>query len=145
MIGKIQEFWRIVYDKYKDEADIRDEDKQILSDMCLLVLYLSPLDESNKEMIKLVSRYVETDFNSTQFIESLNILKNNGEPEKTANIIGEIFISMLENAIPTFREENIKEIISFVKKYNVLLSNSICDTYGRRGIDTFRDLWEKSN
>lgn len=144
IIDKIKKFWQFIFDRYKNKMSLNDEDKGILSDMCLIVLYIVPIDESSKEWIKLVARHVEYKFNSTQFIESLNKMKNIGDPKITAGYIGEIFNEILYYSMPTFPEELIRELIKFIKDNNQSkLSNNIIDNYEGRGVETYRDLYER--
>lgn len=77
------------------------------------------------------------------------------EDENSVRRIGEIFLKVLENSTPTFRQEDIHLIVKRSyelwkknpQKYGKVKTdaNNICVTYGRRGIHFLKDTWAEYN
>lgn len=148
MKGKIIEFWRRLYERYKekDEKSLTQEDKKILSSASKLTVFLPQIDTESYEWLMLSTPYVHEDFNSSFFIKSLDELKNKGDSKETAKYIGEIYLKMLEKITPDYDKKHIRSIIEFL--YNAGAqenANRICNIYGSRGYDFLRDIYEKYN
>ena len=61
---KIIEFWAWLYIKYKNKQSIDENDKEILSDVTKLTVFLPKIDEENIEWLKLSAKYLRLDLNS---------------------------------------------------------------------------------
>ncbi|MFQ3675017.1 MAG: hypothetical protein SNJ64_00545 [Endomicrobiia bacterium] len=144
--NKIINFWRWVYEnKYegKQENELTDEDKRILSELCKLTVFLPEITDKNFEWLKTSARYVDIGFHSSIFIEYLNELKDKGQ---SVNFIGKVYLEMLKNSTPDFREEDIIEIVEFLYSRNKKEeADEICNIYGSRGLEFLRMLYEKNN
>lgn len=145
--NRIVEWWQWIYKKYKDEKaeTLTKKDKEILSDLSQLTVFLSQIDSKNYNWLLLSAAYL--DFHSSLFIfEYLNKLKEKGESVK---YIGKIILKILENSTPGFRQEDIKSIVEFLyksgHKKQKREADKICNIYGSRGFEFLRDLWEKYN
>lgn len=142
---KIINFWRWIYEnKYKryqeEESGLTDDDKKILSELSLLTVYLPEINEENSKWLELSARYVE---NSAFFIEYLNRLKDKGN---SADFIGDVYLRMLEKQTPDFRQEHIIEIVDYLyQQGKKRQADEICNTYGERGYDFLKDVWQKYN
>ncbi len=144
MKGRIIEFWRQLYKRYKDENRLTQEDKKILSYVSKLAVFLDQIDSESFEWLMLSALYVQEDFNSPYFIECLDELKEKGNRKETVKYIGEIYLKMLEKITPDFDQKHIRSIIEFL--YNAGAqenANKICNIYGSRGLDFLRDIYEK--
>jgi len=75
-----------------------------------LTVFLPKLNKDNSEWLKLSTRYLEIDFDSSYFIEYLNKLKDKGDSKETSKYIGEIFLNMLSNFTPDYDQEHIRSI-----------------------------------
>jgi len=142
--GKIISFWRWVYEKkYKDKKNFNDKDKEILSELSRLTLFLPEINSENKNWLMLSAPYTYISFNSPFFIECLNYLKDKGDSYK---YVGKIFLKMLENSPPDFKKEDIRSIVNFLYQKGIKEeANKICNIYGSRGLDFLRNLYEKYN
>jgi hypothetical protein len=113
---KIIEFWRLIYERYKDkdEKSLSQEDKLILSSASKLTALLPSIDAESYEWLMLSALYVSEDFNSSFFIEYLDELKNKGDSKETAKYIGEIYLKLLEKITPDFDQKHIRSIVEFL-------------------------------
>lgn len=148
MKGKIIDFWKLVYEKYKstDEASLTKEDKHILSAVSKLAAFLPKIDTESYGWLIVSSPYVHEDFSSNFFIEYLDELKDRGERSETAKYIGDIYLKMLEKITPDFDQKHIRSIVEFLYAVGATESaDRICNTYGARGADFLRDIYEKNN
>lgn len=146
MREKIIEFWRLLYEKYKDkdEGSLTREDKHILSAVSKLATFLPKIETESYEWLMISSPYVHEDSNSSFFIKYLDDLKNKGDNSKTAKYVGDIYLQMLDKSTPDYDEEHIRSIVEFL--YNAGAKDSaekICTIYRSRGQEFLRDLYEK--
>ena len=73
------------------------------------------------------------------------------EDEESLKRISKIYLKVLENTTPTYEEENIKTIVTrlyeLAKAKNLpdlkVEADTICNTYGRRGVHFLKPIWEK--
>lgn len=141
---RIIEFWKLLYEKYKEISILTEEDKKILSNVAKLATILPQIDKENCEWLKLSGPYVSEGFNSSFFIEYLDELKDKGNSKKTANYIGEIFLKMLEKFIPDHDEKHIRSIVEFLYKSDAEEhASKICNIYGAGGYEFLRDIHDK--
>lgn len=140
---RIIEFWRWLYEKYKDNKTLKEEDKQILSNAAKLAAIFPQIDKDNFKWLMLSAPYVHITFNSF-FIEYLDELKDKGDVKETAKYIGEIYLKMLDYFTPDFDQKHIRSIVEFLyKSSNREGANKICNIYGTRGNEFLRDIYEK--
>jgi len=149
MRTRIINFWREVYKKIKDKDEILKNDKEILSEITKLIIFLPRFDEENYKWIMLSAPYVQEHYNSAYLLECINKLKDKGDPIFTAQKIGSIFIEMMKTFKPDFDVEDIRSIVDFLYKVNDLevkkLVNSICDEYAKNNIEIVTDIYNKYN
>lgn len=144
---KIIEFWRWVYEnQYKSSKDLLKEDKETLSEISKLTVFLSKIDSENFAWLIKSASCVNIHFHSSFFIEYLDELKDKGESSK---YIGKIFLKMLENFTPDFRQENIISIVEYLYdtkvEEQIEEAKGICNTYGSRGYEFLRPIFEGHN
>ncbi|MCK5533819.1 hypothetical protein KAI68_01790, partial [bacterium] len=136
------------YDKYKDKKveELSKEDKEILSNLSKLTVFLSKIDSKNFNWLMKTASCSYIYFPAAFFVEYLEERKDKGEGVK---YIGKIFLKMLEGYTPEFRKEDIYSIVEFLYKSKDKKikkeANEICNIYGKRGIDFLRKLWKKNN
>ncbi|MCK4353289.1 hypothetical protein KAW65_07780 [candidate division WOR-3 bacterium] len=142
IIKRIIDFWRWVYkNHYENPKEITGDDKIILSDLCLLTVFLSKIDSANFEWLKLSACYVNTRFNSRFFIEYLDRLKDD------KCYVGEILLEMLNNFIPPYPdlEAHVKSIVEYLYKTKIdkckANADKICNIFGENGYDFLRSLY----
>lgn len=149
IIKRIIDFWRWVYKKHYENStpeDISEEDKVILSHLCLLTVFLPKINSQNFEWLKLSARYVETRFNSNFFIEYLDGLKDD------KCYVSEIFLDMLNNFIPypySKSKSHIQSIVVHLYKIGIdkckKAADDICNIYGKNGFDFLRGIYDRYN
>ncbi|MEW6419544.1 MAG: hypothetical protein AB1480_15760 [Nitrospirota bacterium] len=146
MRGKVIEFWRYLYEKYKGEEEsiLSREDKQILSAASKLAALLPQIDAEFYNWLMLSAPYVKEDYNSSFFIEYLYELKDKGDRSETSKYIGDIYLKMLEKITPDFDQKHIRSIVEFLYDTGTTDSASrICNIYGSRSYEFLRDIYEK--
>ncbi len=146
MKGKIIQFWKNLYEKYKsrDKKSLTQQDKKILSSVSRLAVFLPKIETDTYDWLMLSANYVHEDFNSSFFIKSLDGLKDKGDRNKTAKYIGDIYLRMLDKGSPDYDKKHIRSIVEFL--YNAGAqenANKICNIYGSRGNEFLRDIYEK--
>jgi hypothetical protein len=150
-VDRILDFWRKLFEHYKTREDntYTIEDKQILSAVSRLAVFLPFIDDKYVEWLKLSAPYVAIENNSWFFIEYLDMLKDKGEINITAKYIGEIYLEMINDGqyLPEFPEDHIKSIIEylFIKESPSANARQICDQYLRNQVMLIKGICEKYN
>ncbi len=138
-------FWRWLYkNKFESKAtsSLSKDDVLILSRLTLLTTFLKKIDEEALNWVRLSSKYVDEEYNSSFFVESLNQFKDS---ESLKNV-GKIYLEMLKYYAPDYDKEHIKATIErLYKKNHKEIANKICDEYGKRGYEFLRNLYNKYN
>lgn len=145
--GKIIDFWKLLYHRYKvkDEKSLTQQDKQILSSVSKLTIFLPQIDVESYEWLMLSAPYVHEGFNEPFFIEYLDGLKEKGNKEEVAKYIGAIYLKILDKITPDYDTKNIRSIVEFLSNTDAKnIAIEICNIYGKRGNDLLRDIYEKS-
>jgi hypothetical protein len=145
---KIIEFWKVIYERYKDkdEKSFSHEDKLILSSISELAALLPSIDAEFYKWLMLSAPHVNEDFRYSFFIEYLDEIKDKGENKETAKYIGEIYLKMLERGTPDHDKKHIRSIVEFLYDAGAQeYANKICNIYGSRGSEFLRDIYEKFN
>lgn len=145
MKERIVDFWRWVYKKkYKEkqQQQLDEEDKKILSDLSKLAVFLEKIDCENYEWLKLSAPYVHIDFNSPFFIEYLDNLKD--KDKDAGKYVGEIFLKILKKSTPDYDQKHIRSIVEYLyisdfENY----ADKICNIYGHGGHEFLRDIYQK--
>ena len=138
----INDFWRWVYEnKYKEIKQFKEEDKEILSELSKLTVFLEKIDAENYEWLSLSAPYIHVDFNAPFFLKYLNNLK--GKDKDAGKYVGEIFLKILENSTPDYDQKDIRSIVEYLyisdlKNY----ADDICDKYAKKGLEFLRDIYE---
>ena len=139
----IIDFWRWIYQsKYKEEGLLNEEDKEILSELSKLAVFLEKIDAENYEWLSLSALYIHVDFNAPFFLKYLNSLKD--KDKDAGKYVGEIFLKILENSTPDYDQKDIRSIVEYL--YVLDLKNyadDICDKYAKKGLEFLRDIYEK--
>jgi len=140
-------FWRWIYEnKYKNLKDgkLTADDKELLSEISKLTIFLSRIDEENSKWLILSASSLEgvRPHPASFFLEYLNRFND----KESISYIGKILLALLSKSTITYREEDIKSLVEKIYKYGKKTeANEICNTYGTRGIDFLRDTYEKYN
>lgn len=140
---KVLSFWKYRYGKVVKKTNIDDYRKEI-SDYIKFGIFVDEIDDKIYEMLKLSIKYVEVAYNTAEAIEFLK--KNSSKYPKE---VAELFNIMIDNCqiIPTYEKQDIREIFENLyetKNREVKeLTDRIINNYGERGIEDFRDLYEK--
>jgi hypothetical protein len=146
---KIIEFWKWVFERYQNKKveQLDKNDKLLLSDISKLIVFLPEINDDNFQWLMLSAPYVKEDFSSPFFIEYLDGLKERCDNKaKTAEYIGEIFLTMLDHFTPDYDVAHIRPIVEFLYEAKATeKAIEICNTYGSRGYEFLRDIYEKNN
>lgn len=141
---RIIDFWRWVYEnkyKSKEENQLEQKDKEILSELSKLTVFLYEINTENDEWLKKSALFVENNYNSAFFIEYLNLLKNKGN---SVNYLEDIFFKILEKSTPTFSQEDIVSIVEFLyTEKKKTEADHICNTYAERGYNFLEGVYRK--
>lgn len=145
MKKKIIKFWEWVYEnKYKKTQieEINNEDKEILSNLSMLIAFIDKINSENIDWIKLSASYANVDYKSPFLIEYLDKLKD----KDNKGYVGEIFLKMLEYFTPEYDMTHVKSIVEYLYKNNFKVrANKISNIYGSKGYEFLRDLYNKYN
>lgn len=139
----IIDFWRWVYqNKYKEKEQLKEEDKEILSELSKLTVFLKKIDYKNFKWLKLSALYIHVDFNAPFFLKYLNNLKDKNKD--AGEYVGKIFLEILKNSTPDYDQKYIRSIVEYLyikgfEKY----AGEICKIYVSRGYEFLRDICEK--
>jgi len=153
---KVLDFWRYIYENYKDKQKLSEEEKNIVSPLLMLTIILSKLDEEKFQWILFSLSNMKKFYEGKFLIEDLNILKDKGSQPESGRLVGKILKEILKKTTPTLFKENIKSIVVFLyelgdeKTKN--MANDICNKYAERNVvdETtgqlfLRDIYETYN
>lgn len=115
-------------------ASKEEENKKILSKLCLWSVFIAELNDDTLRLLKQVAPYAELSHNSYILIKELRRLV-----DKYPLQVAEIHISMLEKFAPTYKEEDIQYILEMLYKTNNSearkQANEIVEKYIMYGIE----------
>lgn len=140
---KVIQFWKLAYEKYINQQTFNEDDKKILSELSKLIVFLDKIDSENFEWLKLSAKFINVDYNSPNFIEHLDVLKNKGN---SAHYIGDIYFEMLNNFTPDYDKKHIVSTVEYLSSLNGKErddAKKICEIYGKRGDDDLRPIFDK--
>jgi hypothetical protein len=138
-------FWKWINEnKFKEKSqsgNLNDIDKEILSELSKLTVFIEKIDRENYEWLKISAPYLNVDFNTSFFLKYLDDLKD--KDEDAACYVGELFLEILKHSTPNYDQENIRSIVEHLcKKGHYKNAIEICDTYGEREHYFLRDIRE---
>jgi hypothetical protein len=138
-------FWKWINEiKLKEKSqlgNLDNSDKEILSELSKLTVFIEKIDSENYEWLKLSAPYLNVDFNASFFLKYLDDLKD--KDENAAGYVSELFLEILKHSTPDYDQKNIRSIVTYLcKKEHYKNAIEICDTYGKRGYDFLRDIYE---
>jgi hypothetical protein len=141
----IIDFWKWINEnKLKEKfqsGNLDDIDKEILSELSKLTIFIEKIDSENYEWLKISAPYLNVDFNTSFFLKYLDDLKD--KDENAAGYVGDLFLEILKHSTPNYDQENIRSIVEHLcKKGHYKNAIEICDTYGEREHYFLRDIRE---
>jgi gas vesicle protein len=140
----IIDFWRWVYqNRYKEKEQLKEEDKEILSELSKLTVFLEKIDCKNYEWLRLSAPYIHVDFNAPFFLKYLNNLKD--KDKDAGEYVGKIFLEILKNSTPDYDQNDIRSIVEYLSTSGCCKERAkeICKIYGTRGFEFLRDIYER--
>lgn len=140
---KVIQFWKMAYEKYMIQQTFNEDDKKIISKLSKLIVFLEEIDSENYKWLKLSAKFINVDYNSPNFIEYLDILKDKGN---SAQYIGKIYLEMLNNFTPDYDKKHIISTIDYLSSLSDKErddAKKICEIYGKRGDDDLRVTFDK--
>ena len=146
--NRILDFWEYLYKKYKNKSSLKKKDKEMLSKVSRLTIFLPEISNKNIKLLMLSAAQIHLGFNYAFFIEYLNDLKDKGDVQ-SGRYVGEIFLRLLDDFMPDHDQNHIKAIIEYLYKADDPTSNrlakQICNIYIRNGKYFVKDIHEKYN
>lgn len=144
---RVLAFWEwTVKEQEFVKSKLGDAYSSFLSRMAELTIWLDRIDGKSEEWLMLSAPFIETEHRPAFFVEYLTKF----DDEESVRRIGKIFLKVLEKTTPTFRQEDIQLIVERLYKVGEkdatikADADSICNTYGRRGIHFLKDLFYKN-
>lgn len=139
--NKIIEFWAWTYDQQDlVEANLGEDYCAFLGQMAQLTILFDKIDEELEKWLLLCAPHVDRHHKATYFIQYLTKFDDEGSVKR----IGKIFLRVLENTTPMFKQENIELIVRRIyEKGDRNDADTICNTYGRRGFHFLKPVWEE--
>ena len=151
---KVLDIWRYMYEKHKHRSDLSDDEKDIVTHLLMLAIFLPKLDEKNLQWIVFSLSNMRRYYDVSLLIEDLVVLKDRGEQPESGRFIGRVFIEILKKTIPTIFKDNIKTIVVFLYELGdgetKKMADYICTVYSQKGIYDekeqlfLRDIYEKN-
>lgn len=146
---KVIIFWKRLYKKYEKRKKLSESEKKLISDSSRFIALFGKINYELFQLLKFTTPYVGTTFNSAEFIEGLDKLKNKGSKKTVGKYIARLFIEMLkgDSKIPAYDKVNIRSIIEFLFGIDDLkvkeLAREICNIYTENGNDELvRDIYK---
>ncbi len=146
MKAKIIDFWKVLFEKYKDKNDdaLSQKEKEILSSASKLAIFLPCINDESYQWLTLSAAYIHVGYNAHAFIEYLDALKDRGETKDTAKYIGEIYLKLIERKLSDYDRVHIRSIVEYLFQAGETdAADKICDIYGRKGYEFLGDIWGK--
>jgi len=145
---RILDFWQFVYDKLKEkrEEHLSEKEKEILSNIVKLTVFLPELSEPYTDWLKLSTKFIKNAGTFSVFLNDVEKFIKIGDRIETAKIIGELLL----NVKPfTYPKDKIKSFIKYlcetddgeVKK----IAKDICEKYIKSEIFFLKEVCEKCN
>ena len=142
---KIIEFWKWTYDNKDLVEQILGNDYNTLQiEFVKLTIALDGINEENEKWIMNGIPHFGQGHDSE--MGYLIGYLSKFEDEESIERAGEIYLKLIENNTPTYKQEDIKTIVEklYEKKQNDC-ANKICNIYGRRGYHFLKPSWKKAN
>jgi hypothetical protein len=139
--NKILEFWTWTYAQQEIVKNKLGADyNAFLSRMAELTIILDKIDEEKEKWLLLCVPHIDIGHNAMMFMEALAKFSD----KESVKRIGKIYRIILEYTTPRYNNEDIVLIVSRIyEKGDPTDAEAICNTYGRRGVDFLRPVWEK--
>ncbi len=139
---KIKPLWKILLELVSQNID-KSEYQIIISDISKWVSLIDEIDDEMFEWLKLSTKYVGINHNTSLFVEYL-AKHVDREPEK----VGKLYVEMLNAEIyPDYQDEEIKAIVeTLYKRAQKDIADRICNRYFEKGYDFkfLRELYEEN-
>ena len=138
--NRILEFWRWTYANQEFVKDkLKGKYGNFLGQMAELTIILDKIGEEEEKWLILCASHIE--YGKPNFL--IEYLARYDDSESISRV-GRIFNRYLKNATPTHRQEYIKSIVKRIyTNGNKDDADAICSTYGRRGIDFLKPVWDE--
>ncbi len=140
--AKIIEFWAWAYIHRENtvKSNAKEEQSSFWGQMADLTILLENINEEKKDWLLFCVPHIDSRHEALFFIEYLTKY----DDYESIKWIGKIFIKVLEKHTPTFHNEHIVLLVERIyQKGDPRDADEICNTYGRRGRDFLKDIWEK--
>jgi hypothetical protein len=139
------DLWEYISNKYQKPKD--EEEQKILAKLSNLIIFLPELDEKNTDLILKSIQQIDKVFSTHYLLESLVVLKNKGNPNKIAYLLGQIISAIPFNYYSVdFDKKNIVELVKFLFVNNQKeMANIFCNRLSSQGHDFLTELYRSFN
>ena len=146
MRSRILAFGDKIFGTLERHTTLSDYDKEIAAKLPKLLVYNEALDEHLVKRLLYLMPHLDKRFEVAYFIENLDRLKDRGEQDKTAPMIGQLFSAVVDQAPPDYDKVHIRSIVSFLLGTGATrdLGRAICNTYAKAGFKFLDDLYAKA-
>lgn len=149
MRTRIIQLWSDVVEKISTKASPTKDDKEILSDITKLIVFVSEINEEVYKWLMLSAPYIGDFYDSAYLFERLNDLKDKGDKKTIADKIAKIFLEILGSSKPDYDKEDIRSIVEYLYQVDdpniKKQATTICDEYAKAGIEIVSDIYDKYN
>ncbi len=149
---KILDFWQFVYDKLynkfkqKGEESLSEEEKEILSNLIKLAVFVPELTEPYKQWLKFSAKFIKDPVTFSFFLEYLEKFMEIEDRIEIAKNIGEI---LSKAPVFTYPKDKIEAFIKYLCETGdeevKSIAKYICEEYMKSGIFFLKEVCEKCN
>lgn len=138
--NKVKQLWGKLMDVIKLDIIGGLDCRLLASNLTRWLSLIDKIDDDIFKWVKQLVKYLEKDRIDIFIIEYL--LKH---VDKTPREVGDIYIEMLSHSIyPTYKGEDIKELVQKLYATNTDLADKICNMYGSKGyVDILEDVYKE--
>ena len=111
---KASEIWSYVYDKYKGGKAFSTNEKEILSSLLMLTIFLRRIDSDNYPWIQLSLSAKENSYYDRFLLDDLIRIKSRDKSVEVGRYIGKIMVEIAKKNIPTLFKEKIKVLVQYL-------------------------------
>lgn len=142
---KITDLWSFILKRFQ-EKDNKDAN-ELKASLTGLMVYFKKINEDNVDLIKSSAKFIDNGHYSYDFLEELDRLKEQEEPETTAS-----YIESIISEIPVLRwlspddQQRLIDVVIFLYKNDLKDSaNKVCNRYSMARVDFLRSTHDKYN
>jgi hypothetical protein len=135
---RIHKFWRWVANSVEGHED---ENKDVLSDLGPLAVFLEKIGEDEKQLLMQSVPYAGLQHHGTFVVKYLDSLA-----DLNPKAIADVFLKMIETFLPDYPEEHVQSLVTKFYEAGLLIeANTICDKYRASMHEFLGDVYARFN